>query len=53
MERAIKLRKEGKSMKEIGAALGVKATGYRATKIKATYGPDALDLPAGPAVKGR
>ncbi len=42
MERAIKLRREGKTMEQIGAALGVKATAYLAKKIKATYGPDAL-----------
>lgn len=46
MERAIALRGEGKSMKQIGAELNVKATGYLAKKIKATYGADALALPA-------
>jgi hypothetical protein len=45
MERAIKLRGEGKSMKEIGVLLNVKATAYLAKKIKATYGADALDRP--------
>jgi hypothetical protein len=45
MERAIALRAEGKTMKTIGAELGVKATGYLAKKIKATYGPDALARP--------
>jgi hypothetical protein len=42
MERAIALRKEGRTMKQIGADLGVKATGYLAKKIKETYGADAL-----------
>jgi hypothetical protein len=46
MKRAIKLRKEGKTMKAIGAELNVKATGYLAKKIKATYGPDALAAPS-------
>ncbi len=50
MEKAIKLRREGKSMEAIGAALGVKATAYLAKKIKATYGPDALAKPAAQAV---
>lgn len=45
MERAIELRGEGKSMKEIGVLLNVKATAYLAKKIKATYGADALDRP--------
>lgn len=49
MERAIKLRQEGKSMKAIGAELNVKATGYLARKIKAKYGPDALARPAAQA----
>lgn len=46
MKRAIKLRNEGKTMKAIGAELNVKATGYLAKKIKATYGPDALARPS-------
>jgi hypothetical protein len=45
MERAIELRGEGKTMKEIGVLLNVKATAYLAKKIKATYGADALDRP--------
>ncbi len=45
MERAIALRGDGKTMKQIGEALNVKATGYLAKKIKATYGADALALP--------
>lgn len=51
MEKAIALRAEGKSMKAIGAELGVKATGYLAVKIKATYGPDALARPAEPTTQ--
>jgi DNA-binding NarL/FixJ family response regulator len=46
MERAIALRKEGKTMKEIGAELGVKSTAYLAVKIKQLYGADALDKAA-------
>src|SRR4051812_37821738 len=42
MEREIALRKEGRTMKQIGADLGVKATGYLAKKIKETYAADAL-----------
>lgn len=45
MEKAIALRGEGKSMKEIGVLLNVKATAYLAKKIEATYGADALDRP--------
>lgn len=51
MERAIALRAEGKTMKAIGAELGVKATGYLAAKIKATYGADALSS-AKPTAQG-
>lgn len=47
MERAIKLRREGKTMEQIGAALDVKATAYLAKKIKQHYGADALVRPAG------
>lgn len=42
MEKAIALRQEGKTMKQIGDALNVKATAYLAKKIKAQYGNDAL-----------
>jgi hypothetical protein len=49
MERAIALRAEGKTMKQIGAELNVKATGYLAKKIRETYGADALATPAKPA----
>jgi hypothetical protein len=49
MERAIALRAEGKTMKQIGAELNVKATAYLAKKIRATYGADALARPAKPA----
>jgi hypothetical protein len=45
MEKAIELRGEGKTMKEIGVELNVKATGYLAKKIKDTFGADALDRP--------
>lgn len=45
MERALKLRQEGKTMKAIGEELGVKATGYLAKKIKQHHGPNALDVP--------
>ncbi len=51
MERAIKLRKDGLTMKQIGAELGVKATGYLAKKIKETYGADAL-APAAKPIQG-
>jgi hypothetical protein len=46
MERAIALRAEGKTMKQIGVELNVKATGYLAKKIRETYGADALAKPA-------
>jgi hypothetical protein len=49
MERAIKLRTDGLTMEAIGTELGVKATGYLAKKIKATYGADALAAPAKPS----
>lgn len=42
MKRAIALYSEGKTMNEVGEAVGVKATAYLAKKIRATYGPDAL-----------
>ena len=42
MTRAIALYAEGKTMNEVGKAVGVKATAYLAKKIRATYGPDAL-----------
>jgi hypothetical protein len=42
MERAVALRGEGKTMKEIGTALNVRSTGYLAAKIKEHYGADAL-----------
>lgn len=42
MKRAIALYAEGKTMNEVGEAVGVKATAYLAKKIRATYGPDAL-----------
>jgi hypothetical protein len=45
MEKAIELRSKGKTMKEIGVLLNVKATGYLAKKIKDTFGADALDRP--------
>jgi hypothetical protein len=45
MEKAIELRGKGKTMKEIGALLNVKATAYLAKKIKDTFGADALDRP--------
>jgi hypothetical protein len=45
MEKAIELRGEGKTMKEIGVLLNVKATAYLAKKIKDTFGADALDRP--------
>ncbi len=45
MEKAIELRGEGKTMKEIGVELNVKATAYLAKKIKDTFGADALDRP--------
>src|SRR4051794_40050199 len=46
MERVIALRQEGKTMKEIGPLVGVKATAYLAKKVKETYAPDALARPA-------
>jgi pyruvate/2-oxoglutarate dehydrogenase complex dihydrolipoamide acyltransferase (E2) component len=45
MEKAIALRGQGKTMKEIGVELNVKATAYLAKKIKDTFGADALDRP--------
>jgi hypothetical protein len=45
MEKAIELRGQGKTMKEIGVELNVKATAYLAKKIKDTFGADALDRP--------
>jgi hypothetical protein len=46
MKRAMNLRKEGKTMNQIGADLGVKATAYLAKKIRENYGADALAKPA-------
>jgi hypothetical protein len=45
MKKAIELRGQGKTMKEIGVLLNVKATAYLAKKIKDTFGADALDRP--------
>jgi hypothetical protein len=45
MEKAIELRGQGKTMKEIGVLVNVKATAYLAKKIKDTFGADALDRP--------
>jgi hypothetical protein len=45
MERAIELRKDGLTMKQIGAELNVKATAYLAKKIKEQYGAEALAKP--------
>ncbi|MGK2939175.1 MAG: hypothetical protein ACSLFR_15445 [Solirubrobacteraceae bacterium] len=42
MKRAIVLYAEGKTMNEVGEAVGVKATAYLAKKVRATYGPDAF-----------